>query len=342
MEECTLCICYPTFNRGQLFIQDIKEVLSNEDRRLTISILDNCSDDGSYEELSLINDERLTLRKNNTNIGGIANTFQSVSNVNNADYILFCLDKDKVNPLYISCFIDFLEKEHPFSGFIDLYSCKKNVDFVKYCAGKDAMINTAYLSKHPSGFFWKRVELEKYKKNIDSNLLHSFPFILDLIQAEFALNYSSYIVYMPVVIHAPFRKDYMKNRPKTLTYNEENVYFSCNKRIEAFKIYLSHFNRISTSSFTLNYRIVLNLFRNLLNQVTIGLKKAYADSGNCWHYNVRERKISYGEMIRNVFISNKALLFAKIHFIALPVKIVIMFFSSIIAFLAIIRDSINK
>lgn len=341
MEECTLCICYPTFNRGKLFIQDIKDVLSNEDRRFTISILDNCSDDGSYEELSLINDERLTLRKNETNIGGIANILQSICNVFNAEYILFCLDKDKVNPSYISSFIDFLEKERPFSGFIDLYSCKKDVNYVIYSAGKDAMVNTAYLSKHPSGFFWKRVELEKYKTHIDSNLSHSFPFILDLIQAEFALNYSSYIVYMPVVIHAPFRKDYMKNRPKTLTYNEENVYFSCNKRIEAFKIYISHLNRIS-SSFTLNYRIVLNLFRNLLNQVTIGLKKAYADSGNCWHYNVRERKISYGEMIRNVFISNKVLLFAKIHFIALPVKIVIMVFSSIIAFLAIIRDSINK
>lgn len=302
MYKTSLCICYPTFNRGQLFVNDICELLENKDSRFCISIVDNCSSDGSYESLKQIQDNRLHIRRNDENIGGIANTSKAVRNSEDADYILFCLDKDKINNQYLSSFIDFLEKVKPHSGYVELYPNKEKRESIFYRAGFEATKYTSFLSKHPSGFFWKREDVEVYIKNISSKIRNTFPFWMDILQGYFAYNHDSYILYIPLITHAPYRKDYMENRPRTLTYNKDNIYFSLKQRINAFENYLDAMEDICPNRkerVQYEYNILINLF----SHVSIGLIKAYSDKGNCWHYNVEPRNVGDGEIIDNIINS---------------------------------------
>lgn len=308
MSLFTLCICYPTYNRGRIFINDIKELLSNTDARFCIKIQDNNSDDGSFEELSSINDSRLFIEQNPQNIGGISNTNRVFYNCPDAEYILFCLDKDKVDKRFLSDFIDFLKANNPHSGLINLYPSSEKRLFDIKKAGVESIENTAYLSRHPSGSFWNKKELESYIDKIDSNITSTFPFWIDVLQANFALNHDSYIVYIPVIIHAPFRKDYMAARPKTLTYSENNIYFSLKKRVEAYIYYMKDLEVrqiIQSDKERLTYKMLLRV----LSLVTIGAIRAYGDEGNCWHYNVAPRKITIKECLDNIKTVNKTFIY---------------------------------
>ena len=169
MNMYTLNICYSTFCRGKRFLDDINELLQNKDKRFHVTVQDNHSEDGSFEALNSIDDPRFLLRRNDRNLTSHPSHKLSLLNNNDADYLLFSIDKDYINPEYISQFIDYLEKEKPSYGFVELYKAD-NRPAKNYSFGYNAITNLGYLSKHPSGFFWKKdlyyQEIEKsYFKN---------------------------------------------------------------------------------------------------------------------------------------------------------------------------------
>ena len=76
-----LSICIPTYNRSSELYKKITEILKYKSDDFDIIVLDNCSPDGTYENLKRINDDRLKLYQNESNIGGILNPLKVLTKI---------------------------------------------------------------------------------------------------------------------------------------------------------------------------------------------------------------------------------------------------------------------
>ncbi len=130
MSKYTLNISFSTYCRGEQFLKDIQALLTSKDIRFRITVQDNHSEDGSFEALQSIEDERFVVRQNDKNLTSHPNHKKSLLNNPDAEYILFSIDKDFVNPEYISQFVDYLEKEKPYYGYLNLYNAKGQEDII--------------------------------------------------------------------------------------------------------------------------------------------------------------------------------------------------------------------
>lgn len=297
MAETVLSICIPTYNRRLVLLPDIKRYLSICDNRFVIKVNDNCSSDGTYEELQSIKDERLQVRENDKNYGGLINGTLSLQGATSR-YIMYLLDKDTIDTYYLSDFLDYLERESPNFGYIDL-SNKGERHIDTYKAGKEAILKVAYKSKHPSGFFWKTCLFEaelsqNYIKQIDDH----FEFLFDLMAGTLASKYDATVVHWPLIINANLRKTPIEEYKKSYTYNEANIYFGLKQLERAFNYYLSN---LMTVHIPLQDKkeVARQLTDNFLLKATISLKRCYSNNELCVHYNMETKKVGFFEMQRN-------------------------------------------
>jgi len=301
MRDRTLSICKPSFNRKEVLVSDIKEYLSCDDDRFEIHVSDNHSTDGTIEKLNRINDPRLKVVINDENIGGIPNIMQSLSN-SGTEYVLLLLDKDTCDVKYLPEFIDYLEKETPNFGYVDLKNIEKiRVENHKACF--DSVINTGFLSKHPSGFFWK-AELfdheikQKYYTQEDPY----FAFIFDIICGHLGVKYDSQILFMPFVLNANIRTNLLdKNSEanKTFEYRgEDKVFFGIPKRIHEFEIYIK--NAIMLNLPQEEKKVLCKkILESGICNVTVGARWTFRNKAVCDHYCVEPRNVGLLEMIGN-------------------------------------------
>lgn len=296
-----LCICYATYNRGEIFFQDISNLLLNRDQRFCINIQDNCSTDGSFEKWKEIKDERLIIRRNEKNIGAIPNSKASLSHHPEAEYVMYCIDKDYINPDYISQFLDYLEENDPRFGYIDIYNRDKGFSEL-YTKGREAILKTSYLSRHPSGFFWKTELLanefsQYYFKMLDP----SFDFWFDLLTAHFASKYDGEYVKIPVFIQNQYREEYKDGGGKSLTYSADNLYFGILKRLEAYGIFINDLFGLDLSITDKRYLAFKQTIRTI-SLLTFEYRSVYNNEVTCNHYGIKRRKVSYKELMHNTYM----------------------------------------
>lgn len=295
-----LCICYATYNRGEIFFQDISNLLSNRDQRFCINIQDNCSTDGSFEKWREIKDERLKIRRNESNIGAIPNSKASLSHHPEADYVMYCIDKDYINPDYISVFLDYLEENDPCYGYIDIYNRSKGKTEI-YTKGCEAILNTSYLSRHPSGFFWKTELFENELSQLYFQQINpTFDFWFDIITAHFAVKYDGVYVKIPVFIQNQYREEYKDGGAKSLTYNVDNLYFGMPKRLEAYGVYLKDLFDLNLSITDKRYLAFKQTIRTI-SLLTSEYRSIFNNEVTCNHYGIKKRKVSYRELMHNTY-----------------------------------------
>jgi hypothetical protein len=299
MSKYVLNICYSTYCRGEQFLKDIQSLLTDKDNRFRITIQDNHSEDGSFEALKEISDPRLTLRQNASNLTAHPNHKLALANNPDAEYLLFSIDKDYVDPEHISEFIDYLEKEKPVFGYLNLYH-PKGAPVKHYRAGRDAMKYLAYLCKHPSGYFWKNnIYSREIEKAYFKNLPMKFDWWFDLITAHLAAEYPGAIVDIPVYIHALYRQEYISKPSHTLSYDESNIYFGYKKRMENFELMVKDLLDLNLMQKDKSY-IAFRMTKRLSDWVTVSLRHIYLNKRETLRYNLTSRKIGWFEMQRNV------------------------------------------
>jgi hypothetical protein len=290
-----LNICIPTYNRKTL-IYNIESYLRCKDQRFCITIQDNCSTDGSYEALKQITDNRFELRRNASNIGGSPNSKCVLEDNFDSKYLLFILDKDFIDINRISEFIDFLEKESPTFGYLDLYNLKQDC-VENYQPGIESIIKIGYLKRHPSGYFWQRALFEnEIAKPYFKALPYKFDFWFDLLCSHFAVNNSGCIVYLPLVLHGPRNPHFIPN--KTISYNENNLFFGCSKNIEILNHFINDLNDLDLPKKD-KYDIALRLFISTMYAVSTALRNTYHNDRICFHYDLQRRTVSWWEMFCN-------------------------------------------
>lgn len=313
-KKYTLCICYPTYNRSYVLEPKIREYFSIcPDSRYCIRVQDNCSTDGSYERLQTIDDPRLLLGQNKENLGLIDNSQAVLYGNEEASYVLFSIDKDLIDPNYLSSFIDYLENERPHGGFIELYNPQNRPPRILK-EGVEAIQYTGYLSKHPTGFFWRSDWLtSEMNKPFFKELPPKFDFWFDVMMAHCAVDHAISIVDIPLIMHGNRRKKDIKThdllKHNKTYYSNNNLYFLPHKRKEQFETYINDLLLLNIPNED-KRKIALRLLIRNLNSVTIELRNIYHHSWNVFHYNLEWQDYPWNKQLKNMW--NEILLYNKL------------------------------
>ena len=143
MNQKILSICIPTYNRGEQLFSLIVNILKCSSMDFDIEITDNHSTDDTLEKIINIDDSRVIIHHNESNIGGVANMIKSIFNVKNK-YAFYCNDRDSINYEKLSELIEFL-KNHELS-------------YIKVNERENGTLQNSYFKIYEKGFesLWKQ------------------------------------------------------------------------------------------------------------------------------------------------------------------------------------------
>ena len=297
-KQYVLSICIASYNRKDIVVSDVKKYLSLDDTRFQVTVQDDGSTDGTFEELEKIKDSRLKLRRNPTNLGALQNAKAALDNNEESEYVLNLNDKDCIAPNVMPTFLDYLEENLPYYGYVDL-SNNKPIYVETIEKGLNALTRLSYTCKHPSGFFW-RSELfhEEINKEYYKSLPPKFDYQFDLMYAHCAVRHDGVIVYLPLIINANMRPEL--EGAKSYTYSEDNLFFGAKKRLETYELFLKDVNILNIDN-KVKRRLQQNLTKSTSALVTTTLRYFLRHSVVCSHYNLTPRVVSFPEMIHNLY-----------------------------------------
>lgn len=302
-ERPVLSLCIPTFNRKKVLLPDVSRYLSLPDGRFEVFISDNSSDDGTVESLSGMEDGRLTLHVNDSNLGPIKNAMTALS-LAHGEYVFFLIDKDTLDERLLPLFIDYLIDEKPCLGFVDL-NAKAQQDNEVIQPGVEAVLKTGFSGKHPSGYFWRKdLFMKEFVRPIVQSAIAETDFPFDLIVGALAAEFPVSIVHMPLVINANLRPA-LPGYDRSFSYQgESKFYCSAVKRLSTYRHYLATAMQLDLPV-SGKERVDCRLLQNVLGQVTVSLRQLLKSPSVCAHYMLSPRKVSLGEMLSNISKSLK-------------------------------------
>jgi len=188
-------ILIPTYNRKKDLIKNIyhlNNLIEKEglEKYFNILVSDNCSSDGSFEELQKIKSNlkvNITLFQQNENIGLEKNAIFLLEKAT-SDFIMYIGDDDYLPSEYLSYVIDQIQKDKNVNvvipgisallsdGIVKTRVRLESFDEKKFKKGFKTALKTSYLGHQLSGILFRREGLyDKYTKN--NNLRNIYPFI---------------------------------------------------------------------------------------------------------------------------------------------------------------------
>ena len=158
-KEIILSIYIATYNRKDIILQKVHDILSAKTGEFDIWVLDDNSSDGTFEELSQISDERLHLIKNDERQGALENGaminwYRLLENVDGV-FAFHLNDRDTFHINELIPFIEYLKKHRDSSG--GLCDSFKGDQFFE--TPEEALLNIAYMGSHPTGIVFN---MERY------------------------------------------------------------------------------------------------------------------------------------------------------------------------------------
>jgi glycosyltransferase involved in cell wall biosynthesis len=325
-DKILLSICISTYNRSEKVNKLVNEFLLHNGSEIEVVVTDNCSTDNTFGKLSEINDSRLILIKNPSNIGAIPNYIKSISEAN-GKFVVFCTDKDSIKISELPGIISFLTTNSYLSTGIfafDLIEKSTNIIFDSSLKG---LVNLAYLSRHPTGYFFNNSMLsEILLKNdyTDNTKFGVFPF--EFIVTNLCLLGNSAIINSPF-FRGESSDDIKGIKSFSFSGAQNNIYFYLNERLIFFSKYLDHLSMLNIS-YPAKIKLSKILTKRTIGLVTIFYKKMIEDEAVCYHYGITPRKVGMNEIFSNYFnllfffvfrctfsnVFTRFLIFTSIHF----------------------------
>jgi len=291
-----LSICISTFNRADKVSILVKEILKYDGFEIEVVVSDNYSTDNTKFELSKIKDCRFRYLENNSNIGAINNYLKVISE-GKGKFVLFSTDKDTILSSGISDLIEFFKTNSSvIAGYCELDIKSKSQDII-LDKGVNSLKRIGYLSKHPTGYFFKSsilTELKIIENYSDLNKVGSFPF--EFILSEFCMRGITAIVNIPLC-YIETMEDVKNIKSYSYSKSDDNLYFSPSQRYEMFEKYLNHLSTLELTK--REKRVVVRwLYVNGLNCATFEYKSMLGNAIVCDHYNINSRDIGMLEILR--------------------------------------------
>lgn len=128
-------VCIPNFNYGRYVGQTVRTVLDQEGPSVEVRVVDNASTDDSFEVLTAIDDPRLTVRQNPSNVGFAANLDRAVAGARGDRVILLSSD-DLMRPGALATYDDLIERAGLDDGTTIISSTLDVVDADSAIVGK--------------------------------------------------------------------------------------------------------------------------------------------------------------------------------------------------------------
>lgn len=293
-----LSFCISTYNRSYKIYDLVNEILEYQGDEIEIIVSDNCSNDNTIDELNRINDSRLHVLRNSKNIGAIPNYLKSIDE-GRGQYVLFCTDKDTVKSSGISCLVSFLKQQpQEIVGGLCSMNLHTKVDNIFFNKGVNGILNIGYLSRHPTGYFFKGENLRALlcsKDYSDYNDFGVFPF--EFIIAELCMQGKTVILNYPL-FYIESLKDVSKIKSYSYSGIQNNLYFSPAERFQMLRKYVNHISNFELSSLDKN-RIVKNTFRSGLFMATVWYKSMLTNKVFCDHYGIQHKHHGNSDLIFN-------------------------------------------
>lgn len=298
-----LSICIPTYNRGEITINLVKELLLCKDSRFEIVVLDNSSTDGSYEELLSIKNSKLKIFRNNENIGSSPNVVKSILFAE-GKYSIVCLDKDRLLIDKLPDLIDYFDKSNYIMGRCKLFSTIESPNIILK-NGVKSLITMAFSDTHPTGHFYKTTvykDSEKVHQIIQTN--DQFGFYFELINAKIALQDSAVIINS---IYFDTESEENRKKFKSMSFAGKNIYFDPKGCKARFIRYYEELYQLNLPFIIRNY-ITIILFYRYLNSAIFNYKKIMMNNELCEHYCIPSKYVSKSNMFSILAKSNKTLI----------------------------------
>lgn len=287
MNNIVLSICIPTYNRINRLRNTLDGLLKCRDKRFNVVISDNNSTDGTKDYLdSLRENKKICFVSHDHDISPAYNGFTSIEGAQGL-FSLFLLDKDFVNVEYLPTLLDELEKGACEFGYCDLGRINNN-EMEYLLQGYESITKLAYLCKHPSGYFFRtdiiKSELLKCSYLADVN----FPFSLDVICTHLAIKYNALIVHFPIIGTETASE---AARVKSLSYNNENLWFAPKQVVQRFCVFLEDLSSLSLPP-TEKRNMYINLIRRCLDTATVQYAGIMTNEMVCAHYGLYKQRLS--------------------------------------------------
>lgn len=157
MGNIVVSFCIATFQRYEILMELVMEVLSVANDKFEVVICDNYSLDGSFEKIRKIKDDRVKIFRNEENLGSLAN-FCRALNHGIGQYLFYINDRDNVDAFKITKLISILEQIKKENVAFAVCSETVNLedDYKIFHAGKEAILEFSCKIGHPTGYIFRR------------------------------------------------------------------------------------------------------------------------------------------------------------------------------------------
>jgi glycosyltransferase involved in cell wall biosynthesis len=103
-------VCIPVYNRSIQVLDAIQSALDQTIDGLDVLVIDNCSDDGTWQAICAIQDPRLRVMRNECNLGLFGN-FNRCGELASGRYVLFLCSDDRLAPGFLATAVAAMERE---------------------------------------------------------------------------------------------------------------------------------------------------------------------------------------------------------------------------------------
>lgn len=288
-----LSICIPSYNRFRVLQKNLNSILESNSMQFEVIVVDNCSPEDICQGLD-ISDPRVRIIRRKEPVYGPRNVSECLSYAK-GKYALLCLDKDQVNGKYLERFINCLEKNPCIcGGYCRQDWGKQIIDTDPIIYTKNTLKEFGYLSKHPSGDFYRMDCINKWFQDLTNPLLDN-SFFFDILLAECA-SYGAMLKFGATMITVESLKETLGTKSISFSKERENLFFVPQNRIEQFKVFCKHLEQLRCSQKD-KYKTLYELYKRTLLYVTSEFKECMNNRNACIHYRIPSRKVSFKELI---------------------------------------------
>lgn len=311
-KEIILSIYIATYNRVSIIKKKIVDILTLKSNDFNIWVLDDCSDDGTYEELKKIDDFRLnvirnTERKGCLKDGAMTNWYYLLEKCD-GQFALHLNDRDILHIDKLLDFIEFLKEHRDYVGGIcDSYSGVK-----LYKTPEEALQAIPYRAVHPTGIvcrtdLYRTISERKCYFTKERAYIHPH----DLILGELC-KFGKMFEYDKLYNLAD--TDSFANN-KSFLYKKgtnETSWFSPEERTKEFELFVKHLAMLEFDD-EIKSKKAIRIAKSYVYFCTFNYKYFVTDLGQIQHYGIDAKKIGYKEMARekNLFLEKSIAILMK-------------------------------
>lgn len=294
-----LSFCIPTYNNVKSVYRLVSSILNaNDDLDIEVIVLDNGSTDDTLTVLSKIEDKRFNVYTNGENKGALFN-MMNVLDKGKGQFLVYCTDHDHVNEKKIADFKSFLKNNQNVAfGYCEYYS-KSNFLFDLFKSGHEALNALAYVTRHPTGYYFKREfwhKIESVKKFSNYDYVDLFP--LEFVFAELAL-LGDGAVYQDSIFRPETGERVVKHKSATTKGNSKNAFFAPECRLKLAINFRKHITSLSISE-KYKQSLIIDSFLRELEAATFNYRSVLINEKLCIHYHMEMSKLSRIELLKIV------------------------------------------